>query len=117
MLQRMKRWLRAKFGGRYNESVAVAAPTGMAAVSIGGMTLHSVMGCGVNNSIFGFGNTHDIRIYFMCIHVRIHVVLLKCVCTTILYMSSNLDDLHTHSSGKMWKKETKAKLRSLSESK
>ena len=54
VLHHIRAWLKSTHGSRYSEFVAVTAPTGSAAVNIGGQTLHSVMGCGVPQSLQSF---------------------------------------------------------------
>ena len=47
-------WLRSQ-----GKNVAVTAPTGVAAINIGGETLHSMVGCGVPHLVTDYGRIWD----------------------------------------------------------
>jgi len=58
-LQRIKHELRRSHGDAFDEKVAITASTGAAAVSIGGTTVHSLLGCAIPKTVKDFDKMWD----------------------------------------------------------
>jgi ATP-dependent DNA helicase PIF1 len=59
LLREVQVALKQEYGDKYKEKVGITATTGVAALNIGGATLHSLMGCGMPNTLYDFKKMWD----------------------------------------------------------
>ena len=79
----MVKAMRAMYGS--DEAVVVTAPTGVAAINVGGQTLHSFAGCGVPKSVDEFNRARSqagslIPSLSLSLSLSVCFVCLHCVC-------------------------------------